>query len=75
MALRLASLREATNVLTPRELEILRLVGRGLSTKEMASMLFVAEGTVKVHLHHMFRKVHVHGRQMLAQYARHIGFA
>ncbi|MRS03267.1 response regulator transcription factor [bacterium] len=41
---------------TTREREILELISQGFSTKEIASMLFISEETVKSHRHHLFSK-------------------
>lgn len=59
--------------LTARELEVLRLVSRGASNKDIAQALFVAEGTVKNHLSHIFRKIGVTDRLQAAIYARDLG--
>lgn len=48
--------------LTDRELEILRLVARGLSNREIAETLFVTLGTVKKHLNNIFSKLDVKSR-------------
>jgi DNA-binding NarL/FixJ family response regulator len=70
---RLAAVREAMRVLTQRELEIVRLVGAGLTNKEIASRLFVTAGTVKVHLHNIFDKLQVRSRRALALHVREKG--
>jgi DNA-binding NarL/FixJ family response regulator len=52
--------------LTSREAEIARLVSRGLRNKEIARELHMSEGTVKMHLHHIYEKLHLDGRTRLA---------
>lgn len=56
--------------LTARELQITRLIGRGLRNKEIARQLKVSEATVKMHLHHIYEKLHLSGRTELALRAR-----
>ena len=53
-------------VLTERESQIARLVGEGLSNKEVARQLDVSTGTVKVHLHRIYQKLAIRNRTMLA---------
>jgi DNA-binding NarL/FixJ family response regulator len=53
-------------LLTPREHQITTLVSAGLSNKEIARRLYLAEGTVKVHLHNIFQKVRVRSRTALS---------
>jgi len=48
--------------LTPRELEVLRLVGRGLSNREIAGQLVVGDATVKTHVARVFAKLDLHDR-------------
>jgi DNA-binding NarL/FixJ family response regulator len=48
--------------LTRRELEILDLIGRGLSNKEIAGALHIELATVKNHVHHILAKLNVSGR-------------
>lgn len=56
-------------VLTERERQIMRLVARGLSNKEIGRRLNIADGTIKVHLHNMFQKLAVGNRTALAALA------
>ena len=52
--------------LTPRELEVVRLVSTGLPNKSIAQQLGLQEGTVKIHLHNIYRKLSVPNRATLA---------
>jgi DNA-binding NarL/FixJ family response regulator len=52
----------ATEALTPRELEVLALVGRGLSNPEIGRTLHISEATVKTHLLRVFTKLDVTDR-------------
>ena len=54
--------REGHRSLTSRELEVLRLVARGLGNKEVAATLNIAEVTVKLHVSHVFDKLNVKDR-------------
>ncbi len=72
---RTASLQKLDAVLTAREIEIARLVGLGLTNKEIAARLFIAEGTIKVHLHKTFEKLQVRSRKELASYMQQRGLA
>jgi DNA-binding NarL/FixJ family response regulator len=62
--------REVARVLTPRELEVVRLVAKGLRNREIAEQLSISEGTVKLHLHSIYEKLKVSGRVELTLYAR-----
>lgn len=48
--------------LTPRELDVLRLVAKGRTNKEIAAAMFVSEETVKTHIKALFLKLGVHDR-------------
>lgn len=67
------SRREAAGDLTPRELEIVCMVARGLRNRAIAEKLFISEGTVKIHLHNIYQKIEVDGRLELAVYAQRKG--
>lgn len=70
MLRREAGTREVAKLLTPRELEIVRLAASGLRNKEIASRLMISEGTVKIHLHRSYEKLHVDSRIALLRYAQ-----
>lgn len=57
--------------LTMRELTVLRLLAQGKTNKEIGRMLSIAESTVKVHVTHLFEKLHVTTRtEAIAESAR-----
>lgn len=56
------ALEAATASLSDREREVLRLVARGLSNSEIADTLFIAEGTVKNHVTHIYAKLDLRTR-------------
>lgn len=61
------------DVLTERELSILRLVAEGLSNLDIANRLFVTEQTVKFHLSNIYRKLGVANRTEATRYAYRAG--
>ena len=61
--------------LTPRELETLRLIARGLSNQEIASTLFVHERTVAKYVSSVLDKLHLANRTQAALYAIREGLA
>jgi two-component system nitrate/nitrite response regulator NarL len=58
--------------LSHREMQIVRMVANGLRNKQIGKRLSVTEGTVQVHLHHIYRKLNLPHRLALALYARDI---
>lgn len=65
---------EVARILTPREIEIVRMVASGQRNKEIADRLAISEGTVKTHLHNIYKKLGLSGRIVLHLYARRKGF-
>ncbi|MGE5553651.1 MAG: LuxR C-terminal-related transcriptional regulator [Betaproteobacteria bacterium] len=55
--------------LTSRELEILGLIGAGLSNRKVAAQLFISEGTVKTHITHLLQKLGLANRTEAALFA------
>ena len=70
MLRREAGLADAVRVLTPREVEIVKMVAVGLRNKQIAEKLTITEGTVKIHLHSIYQKLGISGRVELSIYAR-----
>jgi DNA-binding NarL/FixJ family response regulator len=56
--------------LSGREFEIMTLCAQGLSNAEIADRLYLSEGTVKTHLHHVYQKLGFSGRAQVERYAR-----
>ena len=59
--------------ITPRELEILGLIARGLSNREIAEQLFVSENTVKTHSSRLFDKLSARRRTQAVQLGKEFG--
>lgn len=70
---RRASERARNVKLTPRELEILRLVAEGLTNKEIAARLHVEQQTIKNHMHNILERLSLRRRQQAVQYAWEAG--
>jgi DNA-binding NarL/FixJ family response regulator len=68
-----AAAKETGHALTPRELEIVRMVAQGLRNRVIAERLSISEGTVKVHLHNIYEKFAVDGRLELLLAAQEKG--
>lgn len=56
-------------VLSGREIEVLRLIAAGLSNREIAGTLFIGEATVKSHINRIFAKTGVRDRAQAVRYA------
>jgi NarL family two-component system response regulator LiaR len=61
--------------LSEREMEILRLVARGLTNQEIAEELVISERTVRTHVSHILEKLHLANRTQAALYAHREGLA
>jgi len=59
--------------LTRREVEVIRLLARGLGNKEIATALSISENTVKTHVRHILDKLGLRSRAEAAAYAVHSG--
>jgi DNA-binding NarL/FixJ family response regulator len=67
------TLLEGGRRLTPRELEVVRLVADGLRNRDIVTRLAISEGTVKIHLHNIYEKLGTNDRVQLALRARDEG--
>jgi DNA-binding NarL/FixJ family response regulator len=65
--------REIASLLTPREIEVVSMVAKGFSNKEIGSHLCIAEGTVKIHLHNIYEKLKINRRAELVRFAEEYG--
>ncbi|HEY6231071.1 MAG TPA: response regulator transcription factor [Pyrinomonadaceae bacterium] len=59
--------------ITPRELQILDLIAKGLSNREIAEKLFVSENTVKTHSSRLFDKLSARRRTQAVQLGKELG--
>ncbi|MGH3632445.1 MAG: response regulator [Sciscionella sp.] len=60
--------------LTGREVEVLELIGVGMSNRRIARTLFISEATVKTHINHLFAKIGTSDRAQASAYAHRYGF-
>ncbi|MBI3966744.1 MAG: AAA family ATPase, partial [Chloroflexi bacterium] len=63
------------DVLTRREREVVALVARGLTNRQIAEELVIAEGTARIHVEHALAKLNLHSRTQLAAWAVANGFS
>jgi DNA-binding NarL/FixJ family response regulator len=68
-----AAEREVSKTLTPREIEIVKMMAEGLRNRAIGDRLGISEGTVKVHLHNVYEKLGLDGRLELVLYAKQKG--
>jgi DNA-binding NarL/FixJ family response regulator len=62
---------QTSQILTPREVDVARMVTEGWPNKKIASKLSISEGTAKLHLHHIYQKLNCPGRMALMLYMQH----
>ena len=63
-----AGIKAMAETLTPRELQVARMIAKGVPSKTVASRLAISEGTAKLHLHHVYEKLKVEGRVGLLRF-------
>jgi DNA-binding NarL/FixJ family response regulator len=68
-----ATARRPSEELTSRELDVLRMVGTGLSNTEIAAQLMLAEATVKTHIYRVMTKLNLASRAQVVVYAYETG--
>jgi len=59
-----------TEVLSPRQMQVLTLVAQGLTYKEVGAKLCLAERTIKYHIGEIIERLHLENRSQVIQYAR-----
>ena len=65
---------ELEHLLTPREMQIVRLVALRMDNQQIADKLAISIGTVKIHLHHVYDKLNLQGRHDLQVFLRDKGY-
>jgi DNA-binding NarL/FixJ family response regulator len=65
---------ELEHMLTPREMQIVRLVALRMDNQQIADKLQISVGTVKIHLHHVYDKLNLQGRHDLQMFLRDKGY-
>jgi len=69
------SMTRHARILSSREIDVVRMIGKGLRNKQIAEQLFISESTVKIHLHNIYGKLNIASRVELSLYARDKGLA
>ncbi len=64
---------EGLLTLTQREIDVLSELGRGCTNRQIAKNLYIAENTVKVHVHNILEKLNLRNRRQAARFARFQG--
>jgi DNA-binding NarL/FixJ family response regulator len=64
---------DSANLLTDREVEVLRFLSRGLTTAQTGTEMFISENTVKTHIRHILEKLEVSNRAEAVAKATQIG--
>lgn len=75
MLFREAGARRLATILTDREVEVMRLVSQGMSNRQIAEKLCLSLGTVKIHIHNIYKKIGVGNRVDLTRYAQKKGIS
>jgi DNA-binding NarL/FixJ family response regulator len=63
----------APDQLTGRELDVVRLLAKGMANKEIAKQLFISESTVKFHVHNISMKLGCSKRTQVVHFATSVG--
>jgi len=63
------AVRDGSEALTPREGEVLSLIGRGIDNEEIAGALCISKRTVEVHIRNIYAKLGFRGRSQAVLYA------
>ena len=62
------------DTLSPRQIEVLRMVADGLSYKEIGVRLFLSERTIKYHMTEIMNRLHLENRAQVLAYAGRMGW-
>lgn len=73
MLKRASGAREMAGLLTAREIDLIRMIAKGLRNREIADQLCISESTVKTHLHNIYEKLGIDSRLALLRFAQDKG--